>query len=140
MVQGTERGREHEPEAAADHGAGRKTDGHDGGAGRDERDIYGADADAFARGDAGDPAGPERQAERPGEPPPAQKKTARAAAGLLRVKSLVALVLTGAFAYMAVTGRVSQDFMTVYVVIIAFYFGTRPQKTGHAAEGEDRKK
>ena len=86
------------------------------------------------------PAGPERQAERPGEPPPAQKKTARAAAGLLRVKSLVTLVLTGAFAYMAVTGKVSQDFMTVYVVIIAFYFGTRPQKAGHAAEGEDRKK
>ena len=44
---------------------------------------------------------------------------------LLSVKSLVTLVLTGVFAYMAVAGKISQDFMTIYAVIIAFYFGTR---------------
>ena len=48
---------------------------------------------------------------------------------LLSVKSLVTLVLTGVFAYMAVTGNISQDFMTIYAVIIAFYFGTQSQKT-----------
>ena len=50
-------------------------------------------------------------------------------ANLMSVKSLVKLELTGVFAYMAVTGNVSQDFMTIYAVIIAFYFGTQSQKT-----------
>ena len=50
-------------------------------------------------------------------------------ANLMSVKSLVTLVLTGVFAYMAVTGNISQDFMTIYAVIIAFYFGTQSQKT-----------
>lgn len=50
-------------------------------------------------------------------------------ANLLSVKSLVTLVLTAVFAYMAVTGSISQDFMTIYAVIIAFYFGTQSQKT-----------
>lgn len=49
-------------------------------------------------------------------------------ANLMSVKSIVTLVLTGVFAYMAVTGNISQDFMTIYAVIIAFYFGTQSQK------------
>jgi len=47
---------------------------------------------------------------------------------LLSVKSLVTLILTGVFAYMNVWGKVSQDFMTVYAVVIAFYFGIQSQK------------
>lgn len=54
---------------------------------------------------------------------------------LLCVKSLVTLVLTGVFAYMAVTETISQDFMTVYAVVIAFYFGTQSQKAQGAMEG-----
>lgn len=50
-------------------------------------------------------------------------------ANLLSVKSLVTLTLTLVFAYMAITGQISQDFMTIYAVIIAFYFGTQSQKT-----------
>lgn len=50
------------------------------------------------------------------------------AANLCSVKSIVTLVLTGVFAYMAATGSISQDFMTIYAVIIAFYFGTQSQK------------
>ena len=50
-------------------------------------------------------------------------------ANLLSVRSLVTIVLTIVFAYMAVTGKISQDFMTIYAVIIAFYFGTQSQKT-----------
>lgn len=53
---------------------------------------------------------------------------------LLSVKSLVTLVLTGVFAYMAVGGTISQDFMTIYAVIIAFYFGTQSQKTQDAMD------
>ena len=49
-------------------------------------------------------------------------------ARLLCVKSLVTLALTAVFAFLAVTGEVSQDFMTVYTVIIAFYFGTQMER------------
>lgn len=49
-------------------------------------------------------------------------------ANLMSVKSLVTLTLTGVFAYMAIIGKISQDFMTIYAVIIAFYFGTQSQK------------
>ena len=52
----------------------------------------------------------------------------RRLAHLLSVKSLVTLALTGVFGYMVVTERISQDFMTIYAVIIAFYFGTQSQK------------
>ena len=47
---------------------------------------------------------------------------------LLSVKSLVTLTLTGVFAYLAITGQIAQDFMTIYAVIIAFCFGTQSQK------------
>ena len=53
---------------------------------------------------------------------------------LLSVKSLVTLVLTGVFAFMACTGQISQDFMTIYAVIIAFYFGTQSQKVQDAVD------
>ena len=54
---------------------------------------------------------------------------------LLSVKSIVTLVLTGVCAYMAVVGAISQDFMTVYAVVIAFYFGTQSQKVQDAVDG-----
>ena len=54
---------------------------------------------------------------------------------LLSVKSIVTLVLTGVFAYRAIVGKISQDFMTIYAVIIAFYFGTQSQKTQDAIDG-----
>lgn len=47
---------------------------------------------------------------------------------LMSVKSIVTLALTAVFAYLAVTGQIAQDFMTVYAVVIAFYFGTQSQK------------
>lgn len=55
-------------------------------------------------------------------------------ANLLSVKSITTLVLTCVFAYMAVTGQISQDFMTIYAVIIAFYFGTQSQKVQDAVD------
>ena len=50
-------------------------------------------------------------------------------------EKIVTLVLTGVFAYMAIVGKISQDFMTIYAVIIAFYFGTQSQKTQDAIDG-----
>ena len=56
---------------------------------------------------------------------------------LMSVKSLVTLVLTGVFAFMACTGKISQDFMTIYAVIIAFYFGTQSQKVQDVVDKQD---
>lgn len=47
---------------------------------------------------------------------------------LLSVKSLVTLILTSVFAYLAITNQIGEDFMTIYAVIIAFYFGTQSTK------------
>lgn len=55
-------------------------------------------------------------------------------AALMSVKSIVTLILTLVFACMAVTGQISQDFMTIYAVIIAFYFGTQSQKNQDALD------
>ena len=61
------------------------------------------------------------------------EKLAKRAANLLSVKSIVTLVLTGVFARMAVKGSISQDFMTIYAVIISFYFGTQHERSGEAS-------
>ena len=55
---------------------------------------------------------------------------------LLCVKSIVTIVLTAVFSYMSIVGRVSgQDFLTVFSVVIAFYFGTQAEKRS-AGEAE----
>ncbi len=59
-------------------------------------------------------------------------------AALMSVKSIVTLVLTGVFAYMSVGGKISQDFMTIYAVIIAFYFGTQSQKVQDALDAPEK--
>lgn len=59
-------------------------------------------------------------------------------AALMSVKSLVTVVLTAVFAYMAVKGTISQDFMTIYAVIIAFYFGTQSQKAQDLMDAEGK--
>ena len=56
---------------------------------------------------------------------------------LMSVKSLVTLVLTAVFAFMACAGKISQDFMTIYAVIIAFYFGTQSQKVQDVMDQQD---
>lgn len=55
-------------------------------------------------------------------------------ANLLSVKSLTTLTLTAVFAVMTLRGAISQDFMTVYAVVIAFYFGTQSQKAQDALD------
>lgn len=50
-------------------------------------------------------------------------------AKLLDVKSLVTLALTAVFCVLALTDRVSADqFLTIFTVVISFYFGTQYQK------------
>ena len=55
-------------------------------------------------------------------------------ANLLSVKSITTLTLTAVFAVMTLRGAISQDFMTVYAVVIAFYFGTQSQKVQDTVE------
>ena len=48
---------------------------------------------------------------------------------LLSVKSIVTLILTAVFAYMAIAGTItSQDVLTIFVTVIGFYFGTQAER------------
>lgn len=53
----------------------------------------------------------------------------RRLANLLSVKSIVTLTLTVVFAYTVITESISQDMMTIYMAIIAFYFGAQTEKS-----------
>ena len=51
---------------------------------------------------------------------------------LLTVKSIVTIALTAVFCYLSVIKVIPYDtFMTVFSVIIAFYFGTQHEKNEH---------
>ena len=55
-------------------------------------------------------------------------------AKLIDVKSITTLVLTGVFAYLSAKGTLTSDqFLTVFTTVIAFYFGTQ-----HAKNKEDK--
>ena len=48
---------------------------------------------------------------------------------LLTIKSIVTLVMAAVFAYLSVIGRIgSTDFLTIFTVVIGFYFGTQHEK------------
>ena len=53
---------------------------------------------------------------------------------LVSVKSIVTLVLTVVFSYLAVTGAVDgEKFLTIFTTVIAFYFGTQSEKKAQEA-------
>ena len=56
---------------------------------------------------------------------------------LIDVKSIVTIALTAVFAYLSATGKVdTNQFLTVFTVVIAFYFGTQAEKRQQAAVSE----
>lgn len=58
-------------------------------------------------------------------------------AKLIDVKSLVTFVLTGVFAYLSVKGVISGDqFLTVFTMVVSFYFGTQTGKREAKEEQE----
>ena len=58
-------------------------------------------------------------------------------ANLLSVKSLVTVTLTVIFAGLSVQGSVSSEqFLTVFTVVISFYFGTQTQRKSTPAGDE----
>lgn len=65
------------------------------------------------------------------------KTLKEAAVNLLKVKSIVTVILTLVFAYLSITGAISgEQFLTIFSVVIAFYFGTQYQK-GQQAQNEE---
>lgn len=62
-------------------------------------------------------------------------------AKLIDVKSIVTILLTVVFAYLAVIKVISADqFLTIFVTIIAFYFGTQTQKNADEKKLLEEKK
>lgn len=56
---------------------------------------------------------------------------------LLTVKSIVTIILTVVFSYLAVAERISgEQFLTIFSVVVAFYFGSQYQKTKESLEGD----
>lgn len=54
-------------------------------------------------------------------------------ANLLSVKSIVTLVMTGAFCWLVFSGRTDETFSALFTTIIGFYFGYQSK-----AEGESK--
>ena len=56
-------------------------------------------------------------------------------AKLIDVKTIVTLTLTAVFSYLSVIGKISADnFMTVFTVIISFFFGVQIEKNNNRKE------
>lgn len=56
-------------------------------------------------------------------------------AKLIDVKSLSTLTMVGVFAFLSITGEVSSEqFLTIFTVVVSFYFGTQVNKKGGAYE------
>ena len=50
-------------------------------------------------------------------------------AKLIDVKSITTLIITGVFAYLSIIGQITgEQFLTIFAVIISFYFGTQINK------------
>lgn len=56
-------------------------------------------------------------------------------AKLIDVKTIVTLTLTAVFSYLSIIGKISADnFMTVFTVIISFFFGVQIEKNNNRKE------
>ena len=54
---------------------------------------------------------------------------------LLTIKSLVTLALTAVFACLTCLGDITGDqFLTVFTVVVAFYFGTQAEKASQQSQ------
>lgn len=59
-------------------------------------------------------------------------------AKLIDVKSIVTFVLTGVFAYLSIARVISgEQFLTVFTMVVSFYFGTQAAKKQEKGEEEN---
>ena len=60
-------------------------------------------------------------------------------AKLIDVKTIVTFALTGVFGYLSVIGKIDpQNYMTIYTMIIGFYFGTQHEKNQKEDKNDKR--
>lgn len=52
------------------------------------------------------------------------------AANLLKVKTLLTLALTWVFCSLAEAGSIPTEYLTIYTMVVGFYFGTQAKKEG----------
>ena len=63
------------------------------------------------------------------------EKIIKRIAGLLSVKSIVTVILTVVFTILSIRGDVTgQDFLTIFLMVVSFYFGTQSQKMQEAVD------
>ena len=63
------------------------------------------------------------------------EKIMKRLSNLLSVKSLVTLLLTVVFTVLALRGDITgKDFLTIFLTVITFYFGTQSQKAQDAID------
>lgn len=56
---------------------------------------------------------------------------------LLSVKSIVTMLLTVVFAVLALRGDITgKDFLTIFLMVVTFYFGTQSQKAQDAMDAK----
>lgn len=59
-------------------------------------------------------------------------------ANLASVKSIVTVLLTVIFGVLALRRDISgQDFLTIFLIVISFYFGTQSQKVQEALDDKE---
>ena len=44
------------------------------------------------------------------------------------IKSFMTVIMTIAYIYLTIVGNMTQEFQTIYLMIVAFYFGTQAEK------------
>lgn len=60
-------------------------------------------------------------------------------AKLIDVKTIVTFALTATFVYLSILGKIEPEiFMTIYTMIIGFYFGTQTKKNKKEEEKNER--
>jgi hypothetical protein len=65
------------------------------------------------------------------------EKIMKRLSNLLSVKSLVTLLLTVVFTVLALRGDITgNDFLTIFLMVITFYFGTQSQKAQDAMDAK----
>lgn len=67
------------------------------------------------------------------------EKILKRLAALISVKSIVTIALTVVFTVLALRGDVTgQDFLTIFLMVVSFYFGTQSQKMQEAVDNVEQ--
>ena len=62
-------------------------------------------------------------------------------AKLINVKSIITILLAIVFSYLSISGDIQPDqFMTIFTVIISFYFGMKTEKNNNNSNNNNNSK